>query len=89
MPVASFSDRHQEPQPGPSRRMRIQCALAWKCPFIFRGDLVPVNGKVFLDVEKITLKKLPGEMNHTEAAATVAIVNKEGILIFWGFHKKK
>ena len=53
---------------------------AWKSPLIFRGDKVPENGKLFLDVEKVNLK-----ISHKLVAATIAIVNEAKTLVLWAY----
>jgi len=60
---------------------------AWRSPLIFRGDQIPYSGKLFMDVEKVSLKKKLGEKKHKLVAATIAVVNEEGTLILWAFIK--
>lgn len=62
---------------------------------IFRGDKIPSNGFVFVDVEKVSLKleeseKLYGKKTkHQQVAATVAVVNEKNDIIFWAFVKRE
>ena len=74
---------------GGSKRKAETCASAWQTPWLFRGDKVPKGGYLYLDVEKINLKKSRGQKTHQSAAATVAIVNEEGELVIWGFIKQR
>jgi len=60
---------------------------AWKCPLIFRGDHVPDHGKLFIDVEKVSLKIRPGNSKHETVAATIAVVNENKTLILWAYIK--
>ena len=55
--------------------------------FIFRGDKVPINGKLFMDVEKVTLKKTKSDKKHKQVAATVCLVNEDGKVVLWAFIK--
>lgn len=50
----------------------FDCIL--QCPFIFRSDLVPKGGCVYIDVEKVSLKPTI-TTKHEQLAGTVAIVN--------------
>ncbi|CAL8106324.1 unnamed protein product [Orchesella dallaii] len=61
---------------------------AWKTGFIFRGDKVPINGQVFIDVEKVTMRKQVGVKAHQQKAATVCLVNGDGKVILWAFIKR-
>ncbi|CAG7715937.1 unnamed protein product [Allacma fusca] len=45
---------------------------------IYRGDLIPKNGLVFMDIEKLNVKD-----SHKMLAGTVAIVDARRELIFW------
>jgi len=44
----------------PAKRAKTINTSAWNSASIFRGDKVPTAGRVFLDVEKVKLKKSPG-----------------------------
>jgi hypothetical protein len=69
----------------PIPRPGTQGMSAWQTPLIFRGDLIPKNGILFLDVEKVTMVKLAGEEKHRMVAATVAIVDVNGTIVLWAF----
>ncbi|CAG7831004.1 unnamed protein product, partial [Allacma fusca] len=50
---------------------------AWKVDLIYRGDLVPSKGKLFMDVEKLS------EVGtHKNVAGTVAITDQNRELVF-------
>lgn len=48
-------------------------------------DLIPPGGKLFFDVEKLSLKVKPNEKKHNQVASVVAIVNENKDLVFWAF----
>ena len=73
---------------------------AWFVPLIFKGDKIPQNGKLFLDIEDIDLKlaktiqkqkhtndelKYEYDSKHMKVPATVAIINEAGQLVLWAF----
>lgn len=55
--------------------------------FIFRGDKLSEGGNLFLDVEKVSIRKKPGAKSHDVKAATIAVVNEDGKLVLWAFIK--
>ncbi len=61
--------------------------LYFQTPFIFRGDLIPENGILCFDVEKVCLKKSTDQKTHAVVAETIAIVNEDKDLVFWCFVK--
>lgn len=65
-------------------------------PVVLRGDLVPENGLLFMDVEKLSMKvgwgsDLPygRKQKHRQVANNVAIVDQKGTLIFWAFIRRE
>ncbi|CAG7734336.1 unnamed protein product [Allacma fusca] len=64
----------------PSPCPRSSPKSAWETDLIYRGDLIPKKRKVFIDVEKVTLKS---STKHEQVAATVAVVDENRELIFW------
>ena len=56
-------------------------------PIIFRGDKVPVGGKLYLDVEKVVMVKSHTRFPHKQMAATLAIVNSDLKVVLWCFIK--
>ena len=57
----------------------------WNIPLIFQCDKVPVHGKLFIDVEKVTLKIVPPQTKHEAVGATVGIVNEAKTLVLWAY----
>ncbi|CAG7820002.1 unnamed protein product [Allacma fusca] len=57
---------------------------AWKIDLVYRGDLIPKNGLVFMDVEKVNVRD-----SHQMVAGTVAIVDARRELIFWCIIKQE
>ncbi|CAG7719939.1 unnamed protein product [Allacma fusca] len=51
---------------------------------IYRGDLIPKNGLVFMDIEKLNVKD-----SHKMVAGTVAIVDARRELILWRIIKQE
>jgi len=49
--------------------------------------LVKEGDILAIDVEKISLKPGTDEKVHKTVAETVAVVNRDGDLVFWGFVK--
>ncbi|CAG7819485.1 unnamed protein product [Allacma fusca] len=50
----------------------------WEVDLIYRGDLVPTNGILFMDVEKVSLLS-----SHMNVAGTVAVVDSRRELVLW------
>ncbi|CAG7824234.1 unnamed protein product [Allacma fusca] len=51
---------------------------AWEVDLIYRGDLVPANGILYIDVEKVSLLS-----SHLNVAGTVAVVDSRRELVLW------
>ncbi|CAG7732311.1 unnamed protein product [Allacma fusca] len=51
---------------------------------VYRGDLIPTKGLVFIDVEKFNIRE-----THEMAAGTVAIVDSRRELIVWSIIKQE
>ncbi|CAG7786077.1 unnamed protein product, partial [Allacma fusca] len=62
----------------PLTRPRQVSRPAWEIDLIYRGDLVPTNGYLYIDVEKISLMS-----SHVNVAGTVAVVDSRRELVLW------